>query len=177
MSIKQRLAGLIAAALLGLCGLVFFADFVARRDAKQAGGSDRVVRGEVLTLVGLEALIDFSKGQDLSAIASRDELMCLIECEGLRKTWYGIRVRIFQANGQSQDASGIGDITEPNFRNTLDVLQTFAGRPPRTAAMDYSRARIVVIPRRLENAEPATALEQLLMQPGGADAASPGSDR
>jgi hypothetical protein len=163
--------GLIAAALVGLCGLTQFGYFVAKHDAKQQGvGDDVIIRAEIRTLCASQALIDFCKNHDLSAVASRDELMCLIECDGLQKTWYGSTVRLFQANGQSRDSSGIGSLTEPGFRHTLAVLQTLAGRPPRTAKLGYDSAMIVIIPRRLENEGPLSALEQLLMRPEGMEA-------
>jgi hypothetical protein len=161
----------MAATLVGICCLFRFGYFVAKHDAQQErGGDEAVIRAEILTLYASGGLIDFCKSHDLSAIASRDELMCLIECEGLQESWYGSTVRLFQANGRSRDSSGLGSVTEPGFRHSLAVLQTLAGRPPRTAQLDYSRARIVVVPPELENEEPLLVLEQLLMRADGIEA-------
>ncbi len=163
--------GLIAAALVGIGCLVRFGDFVANHNAKQEQvEDDAVVRAEILTLYASQGLIDFCTDHDLSAIAGRDELMCLIECEGLENSWYGSTVRLFQANGRSWDSSGLGFLTDSSFRHNLAVLQTLAGRPPQAPKLDYSRARIVIIPRQLENEEPLLALEELLMRPEGMEA-------
>ena len=122
--------GLIAAALVGICGLIQFGYFVAENDAEHQGvGGDVIIRAEIRALYASQALVDFCKNHDLSAIGSREELMCLLECEGLEKIWYGNTVRLFQANGQSRDSSGVGSLAEPGFRHTLAVLQTLAGRP------------------------------------------------
>ena len=161
----------MAATLVGICCLIRFGYFVAKHDAKQErGGDEAIIRAELLTLYASQALIDFCKNHDVSAIASRDELMCLIECEAMQTRWYGSTVRLFQADGRSRDSSGLGFLTEPGFSHTLAVLQTLAGRPPRTSKLDYSRARIVVISRELENEEPLCVLEQLLMRPAGMEA-------
>jgi hypothetical protein len=138
---------LIAASVIGICGLIRFGYFVADQNAKQQGvGDDIIIRSEILTLYASQALMDFSQNHDLSAIASRAQLICLIECEGLQQTWYGSTVRLYQANGQSRDTSGVGCLTESSFVHTLAVLQTLAGRPPRKAKLDYARARIFIIP-------------------------------
>jgi hypothetical protein len=163
--------GLIAAALVGFCGLIQFGYFVAKNDAKHQGvGGEVIIRAEIRAIYASQALADFCKNHDLSAIRGREELMCLLECEGLQKIWYGSTVRLVQANGQSRDSSGVGSLAEPGFRHTLAILQTLSGRPPRTATMDYRSARIVIISRQLENEKPLAALEELLMHPEGMEA-------
>ncbi len=112
-------------------------------------------------------LVDFCNNHDVSAIGGREELKCLLECDGLQTIWYGNTVRLFQANGQSRDSSSVGSLAEPGFRHTLAVLQTLAGRPPRTATIDYRAARIVIISRQLANEKPPVALEQYLIDPLG----------
>ncbi len=168
---RWETVGLIAAALVGVCGLILFGYSVAEKDAKHQGlGGDVIIRAEIRALYASQALVDFCNNQDLSAIGGRDELMCLLECDGLQKKWYGSTVRLFQANGQTRDSSSVGTLAEPGFRHTLAVLQTLAGRPPRTATIDYRSARIVIISRQLENEKPLVALEELLMRPEGMEA-------
>ena len=168
---RWETVGLIAAALVGVCGLIRFGNFVAKNDAKHQGlGGDVIIRAEIRALYASQALVDFCNKNDLSAIGGREELMCLLECDGLQKIWYGSTVRLFQANGQSRDSSSVGSLAEPGFRHSLAVLQTLAGRPPRTATIDYRAARIVIISRQLENEKPLVALEQLLMRAEGMEA-------
>ena len=163
--------GLIAAALVGICGLIQFGHFVAEKeDEHQGAGGDVIIHAEIRTLYASEALVDFCKKHDVFAIGSRQELMCLLACDGLERSWYGSTVRLFLANGQSRESSGVGSLAESGFRHTLAVLQTLAGKPTRTATLDYRCARIVIIPRQLENETPPVALEQLLMRPEGMEA-------
>jgi hypothetical protein len=168
---RWETVGLVAAALVGIGCLVRFGHSVANHNAKhEQVKDDAIVRAEILTLYASQRLIDFCRNHDLCAIASRDELMCLIECDGLENSWYGSTVRLFQANGRSRDSSGWGSLTDSSFRHNLAVLRTLAGRPPQTPKLDYSRAKIVVIPHQRENEDPLMVLEQLLMRPEGMEA-------
>jgi len=84
----------------------------------------------------------------------------------LEKAWYVITTKSFQINGHIEVISTITkpyEMIEPYYSEFLGILALAAGYPPQYASIDFTNAKVCVIPNRLLHANARTVLDELRM--------------
>jgi hypothetical protein len=164
-------AWLVAAAIAGAVGLVRLAYHVTTPQSEGNGGI--IVHNEVISLWLYPRLLELALcPEDAAACRTREGFRRYAEDQGLEKAWYVITSRGYQVNGETVVLTTIRrpyDLNEPFYPEFLGILALAAGKPPRDWPVDFSKAKIGVIPTRLLDADPRAALNELRMleqQPG-----------
>ena len=142
-------------------GLFLFARHVWQSGGEGTETSGITVKSEVLTIYAPRALIIFA--EKYPEIATNDELVRLIR-EEQPSVWFAVAARNYQADGIVANVEASyrpGDMPE-YFDNTKAVLLTLAGNPPGSGAVDYTKAKIVVMDDKLMELEPVQGLRRLL---------------
>jgi hypothetical protein len=166
---------LLAVMLSGVLALIGLSAHVTGHDPS-AGLSSRPSSGipsrvEVRTIYVDPALVLLSKLPPGSvAIESHDGLCEHLRARGSETVWYAITTQGFGPGGATNMSSFCRPCESPErFEQFLDVLDTAAGKPPQYPGMDYSTARVVVIPHHLARQEPREAIAGVLGLSGSSD--------
>ncbi len=142
---------LVALGLAGVGGLVRLTWNLLTPKRYPSVGIHR--RQEVISIWLQPALFDLA--HDLSAAAapqSREAFRRYAKDRGLEKSFYLVTVRSIQTDGGVVLLSTIREpysMTDDSFWESVDVMATAAGRPPHYATIDFSTAKVSVIPDRL----------------------------
>ena len=166
---------MLAVMLSGVLALIGFCAHVTGHDPS-AGLSSRPLSGipsrvEVRAIYVDPALVLLSKLPPGSvAIESHDGLCGYLKTRGSETGWYAITTQAFGPGGDTNMSSFCRPCESPErFEQFLDVLDTAAGKPPKYPGMDYSTARVVVIPDQLARQEPREAIAGLPGLSGSSD--------
>jgi hypothetical protein len=148
---------LLAVALVGGICLILFGRSIWI--AGLGGGKVQPAHQETITIYAMPTVIAFAKRHDLGSITTNDELVRLIERDGLQKPWM-ITLTQWQQGGVITHISTIIRLGEFDHLFPINVacLQAIAGRPPEV----YANTRIVAVPEHLLETEPKQALAELL---------------
>jgi hypothetical protein len=137
-------------------------------DTEGPPGSGITVRTEVTAIWMPQSLHDLARHQAGPPVdRSVEELQAHLGRSGWIAAWYALTYRGHQVNG------GFGEITQ--IRRLSDaaghlsefqaVMATAAGRPPRDERLDFSQARVEVIPVTLQSVDPREAITRLIAEP------------
>lgn len=148
MLLKRFIGWLDALAVLAF--VVVGSGFLAReRDGKEVADEGayepQIAQSEILTVYAPQALIDFARNN--RNITSQEVLLQKLEQEGLSKVWLATKTKLDHTDGTSiivPLAFRPGE-RPMNLDETCAAMETLAGDPPRTDAMDCSRAEVVPI--------------------------------
>jgi hypothetical protein len=161
---RLEVIAMLVTSILGIIGLAALSNSVVRPKADSPNGG-MIVRWECLNVWLHPALYDLARRfSESGELPSQEALLRNAEQPGLKEAWYILTLRAVQANGQSAVISMIRRPyeTAPAFSDEfVDVLATAAGRPPRSARIDYLRAEIGVVPDRLLSLDPREAFDEL----------------
>jgi hypothetical protein len=153
---------LVATALTGLIGLAGLAAHENREP--RTLGANNTVYAEVVAIYAPAKLIAFARSDDARAIPSHAALRGRLTRLGLERAWYAIAVHGYVDNGTETDVTYVRRPFEWDWQweECRGVLATLAGAPPRGPDMDYTRARVEVIPESLLGMEPLGALAEMV---------------
>jgi hypothetical protein len=93
------------------------------------------------------------------------ELRSRLKGNGSAPVWIAFRVRHYSRDGRSTDVRHFSypcDETGPAFQQCLDLLVTAAGKPPHYPTVDFSTAKVGVIPERLIERNPRDVVDELM---------------
>lgn len=142
------------AAIVGLVAVNFQAGAPGPADFP---GSGIVVRNEVTTLWIPRALHDVVQGEaGAPVLLSPEALPIELKRLGLNDAWYALTYRGHKVNGEFGEITQIRRLSAAadHLDELQDVMATAAGRPARYEAVDFSRARVEVIPDTLLAVDP-----------------------
>jgi hypothetical protein len=158
--IMKRL-GMPVCLLMAASGLFLFGRHVWHSGGRQTEMPGITVKSEILIIYAPRALITFAETHP--EIATNDELVRLIR-EEQPSVWFAVGARNYQADGIVANVEASyrpGEMPE-YFDTTKAVLRTLAGNPPGSGAVDYTKAKIVVMEDTLMELEPVEGLRRLL---------------
>ncbi len=151
--------------MAGAIGLVRLAYHVTTLASERHGGI--IIRNEVISLWMHRALFDLAHRPEYSTpCRSLEEFRRYAEERGLEKAWYVLTIRAFQVDGGTAVISTIRrpyEMNESYYSEFPDILATAAGKPPRNSPIDFTKAKVGVIPRRFLDADPRAVVEDLRM--------------
>jgi len=157
--------GLLAAATAGTVGLVRLAYHVTT--AHSSGNGGVVVYTEVISLWMHPALFELAQHPaDIAERQSLDAFRRYAEQRRLEKAWYVITAKSFQTNGNIEVNSTIRrpyEMIEPYYPEFLGILAIAAANPPQNPSIDFTKAKVRVIPKHLLDADPRAVLDELRM--------------
>jgi hypothetical protein len=167
----------IAAGLVVLTGV---ASQVTRHDQQlelaNGPGSGIVVRSDVLGLWLPYSMFELVNGATpVAEISTHQGLQHVLVQQNQKNLWYALTIRGHQVNGEFIDLTIIRKpYDDPNGTpEMVQILNTVAGNPPRTPAMDFSTASVHIIPDDLLNREPREVVAALLGHPSESIAEPP----
>src|SRR5262245_16194690 len=163
-----RTAGATAVVIASLGGLMWVGPHAGPPIPEEPPGSGSIIRTEVTAVWVPRSLRDLARRQaDPPAIRSTEELRASVKRCRLSAAWYALTYRGYQVNGGSAEITQVRRVSEADGRldELRDVMVTVAGKPPRYETLDFSHARVFVIPDSLLAAEPRQAIAQLRAAP------------
>lgn len=166
MRISYPLVRFVFAAFLGSLGLIGFANALQRR-VNQGGKSEgRITRrvnlkSEIRSIFAPQALIDFARRHP--SIENYNQLVLLLEDEGLGRSWYVIAATDVLSNGECRrNVCYVHPSTMPyRFPSSRMVLEILRGESPPGTRVGDRKAKIVVIPDKLADQDPAAVVSDL----------------
>src|SRR5262245_4778851 len=139
-------------------------DGFIQADDPTGGGVDE--RPEIVEIWLPKALYDLVNDEPGAlSVGSGAELRSRLKGGGSEPVWIAFRVRHHPKHGRSTDIRHFRypwDETGPAFQQCLDVLATAAGKPPRYPTVDFSGAKVGIIPDRLMGRDPRDVLDELM---------------
>jgi hypothetical protein len=168
--------GAAAAILAQAFGLMWSDPHAGTPDPEEAPGSGVVIRAEVTAIWLPRALRDLTRHEAGSpAVRSVEELQASMGRDCWRAGWYALTCRLYQADGRSSEITQLRRLSEAaeHLEELRAMLATAAGRPPRYEGVDFSHARVVVIPDELQAVDPREAITRLMSSPVVRDIPSP----
>jgi hypothetical protein len=184
ISRRSRLekAAMTAVMLGGIAGLIGLGSHVNTSDPDQGmewhAGERDLIYSEIAALFVPAKLIELAHDPSVDADMESDEAIRLcLGRRGLEKAWYLVVARGFQVNGELVEMTAYTLPYEmpAKRREFRQVLETLAGKPPRDHLVDYSTARVRIIPPGLESAEPREVIEAMPIGPTQSEPESPDS--
>jgi hypothetical protein len=152
-------------------GLTRFASHVARpaRDREPTDGAEyfKVDRSEVLRLWLPQTLTTLAQRQARSPfVRTHQELQHILERQHQKDLWYGLTIRVYQANGEFADTTYLRWPYHDRvyFQEFLDMLATAAGNPPfypNYPTSDFSKASVHVMHGKSLEREPREVMAEL----------------
>jgi hypothetical protein len=186
LSVLQR-ASIALVGTLGVAALIFVSlQTNALRPADGPGsgilartevpGSGIVARTEVTVLWIPRALLDLAQGEaGRPTLRPPEVLQSELTRRGMNDAWYALTYRGYNASGEFGEVPQIRRLSDAAA--LLDELQavmaTAAGTPTRTNALDFSHAKVEIIPDALQAVDPREAITGLISNAPVADTNSP----
>jgi hypothetical protein len=174
-----RTVSTAAAMIVAILGLMWAGHHARGPGQERDPGSGIVVHTKVTAIWLPRALLDLAQQQGGPAVdRSPEELQTYLGRYGWTAAWYALTCRGYQANGES------GEITQTRLLNDAAdhleelqaVLATAAGRPPRFERVDFSHARVEVIPDTLQSVDRREAITRLMAKPVAGEKSSHAGD-
>lgn len=166
MRISDPLVRFVFTAFLGGLGLLGFANALQRRVDRGSKSEGRItrmvnVKSELRSIFAPQALIDFAKKHP--AIEDYDQLVLLLEAEGLSGSWYVIVATDVLSDGESRrNVCYVYPSRMPyRFPSSRMVLDILRGDFPAGTRVGGEKARIMVIPDTLAVQDPAAIVSDL----------------
>src|SRR5262249_51717794 len=123
-------------------------------------------RSEIVEIWLPKALYDLVNDEpELHTVRSGAELRSRLKANGSAPVWIAFRVRHFSRDGRSTDIRHFNypcDESGPVFRQCLDLVATAAGKPPHYPLVDFSAAKVGIIPDPLMQRNPRDVLDELM---------------
>jgi hypothetical protein len=122
-----------------------------------------------------QVLLDLAQRETgTSTLESPAALQSELSRRGLNDAWYALTYRGYNSSGEFGEVTQIRRLSDAAAR--LDELQavlpTAAGNPARSSALDFSNARVEIIPDALQAVDPREAITSLISNPPVPDASS-----
>jgi hypothetical protein len=139
-------------------------------------GSGIVSRNEVTAIWVPRALRDLERHHaGLPVGRSPEALQSELRRDGWKAAWYALTYRGHRINGEFAEITQIRRLSEApdHLHEFQTVMATATGRPPRDERLDFSHARVKVIPDALQAVEPREASTRLMAEPVIGEKCSP----
>jgi hypothetical protein len=137
---------------------------VSRADDRPGGGVEE--RSEIVEIWLPRALYNLVHDETGTvSMGSGAELRSRLRGSGSARVWIAFRVRHFSRDGRSTDIRHFSypcDESGPTFRQCLDLLATAAGKPPHYPTVDFSAAKVGIIPDPLIQRNARDVLDELM---------------
>lgn len=166
MRISYPIVRFIFTAFLGGLGLLGFANALQRRVNRGGRSEGRITRmvnikSELRSIFAPRALIDFARKHP--SIEDYDQLVLLLEAEGLSRSWYVIVATDVLSDGETQrNVCYVHPSKMPyRFPSSRMVLEILRGDFPPGTRVGDGRAKIVVIPDKVADMDPAAIVSDL----------------
>jgi hypothetical protein len=139
-------------------------DEFIQADDQTSGGIDE--RSEFVEIWLPKALYDLANDEP-GALSAGSGAELRSRSKGCRSApvWIAFRVRHYPRHGRPTDIRHLSypwDASGPDFQQYLDLLATAAGKPPRYPTVDFSGAKVGIIPDRLMGRNPRDVLDELI---------------
>jgi hypothetical protein len=168
--------GTATAMIAPVLGLMWAGPPTAALAPEGPPGSGLVSRNEVTAIWVPRALRDLERHHaGLPVGRSPEALQSDLRRDGWKATWCALTYRGHRVNGGYAEITQIRRLSEaPDHLHEFQaVMATATGRPPRDERLDYSHARVEVIPDALQAVEPREAIIRLLAGPVVGEKRSP----
>jgi hypothetical protein len=168
VTILFQKAGTTVVCIAGIVGLIYVSFQAGAPGPDDSAGSGIIVRVEVIALWIPRALHDMAQLQDGAPVfLSPEAVHTELKRRGLNDAWYALTYRGHQVNREFVDMTQIRRLSAA--ADHLDELQAVmakaAGRPPQYDGLDFSLARVEVIPDTLQAVDPREAVTRLIDEP------------
>jgi hypothetical protein len=165
--LSRRVGG--AAVLILVVLVVSRVDYrAAEPDRDDPPGSGIIARTEVTTIWVSQAFHDLTRREAVPPVfQSHEELRTYLERHGLGDVWYALTYQGYQVNGEISEITQVRRASEwtGHFEEVRNIVSTIAGKPPRYEGLDFSLARVCIIPESLFTADPREAVTKLMTRP------------
>jgi hypothetical protein len=176
VSILLQKAGIPVIGIAAIVVLVSVSFKAGAPESEDLPGSGIIVRAEVTGLWIPGALHDVAQSEAGAPVfLSQGALVTELKRRGLKDTWYALTYRVHKVNGDFEVITQIRRLSEAADRlDELEaVMAAVAGRPPRYEGLDFSDAKVEIIPETLQAVDLREAVIRLLAEPVVGNKSSP----
>lgn len=164
----RELAVMAVTLIAGAVGLTWLS-FDVTNPERAVAAEDRlrigIVRSDAIAIFIPSAFGALAKSRsEVASLKTAEDVTACLQRHGLERAWYAIIYRALQSDGNVK--------TMPVYCRPIEqpwkpwefraVLETSQGSPPRNPIVDFSRAKVAIMPEETANAEPGVVINGLL---------------